>query len=512
MGELSNNRTIAKNAFFLYVRMLLSTVVSLYTSRVVLDVLGVSDYGIYNIVGGVVVLFNFLNASMSGATSRFLTFEIGKGVKERIDNVFGNAISIHLLLSLIVAVLLETVGLWLLNTKLVIPADRMFAAQVVYQLSVLSTLFGITQVPYNAAIIAHEKMNIYAYAELAGVFLKLLIVYLLCIGNFDKLILYGVLMLAVSVSMMLFYRYYGWKHFEECRRGPSIDKDTFKPMLSYAAWGLYGDGCYSLRQQGTNILLNMFFGTVVNAANGIASSVMGVVLSFTQNVLTAFRPQIIKSYAVGNLQRMERLMVYATKYSLLLMGLMTIVLSCEMDFILNLWLKEVPPYTPWICRIILCSFCVVSCSFVATVGIQASGSVKLQSFVGGSISLFGILPATYVVLKMGYSPYSAYACYCFFTGIMYLCTLWILKKQIPGIHLSGIVLRGIAPIVCLLAVTGFAAFVTVACLSDGFVRFMCVCVVSLLLTAAMMYLFAMNKEEKAVVARVLKSLRRRLSK
>ena len=512
MSEQNNNKTIAKNAFFLYVRMLLSLVVSLYTSRVVLQVLGISDYGIYSIVGGVVVLFNFLNASMSGATSRFLTFEIGKGNKENINRVFGNALAVHLIITVVVAVLLETVGLWLLSNKLVIAPDRMFAAHVVYQLSVLSTLVGITQVPYNASIIAHEKMDIYAYVELANVTLKLLIVYLLCIGNYDKLILYGVLMLMVSVLIMLAYRYYGWTHFEECRQRPSIDKATFKPMFAYAAWGLYGDGCYSLRQQGTNILLNMFFGTVVNAANGLASTVLSVVSSFVQTVLTAFRPQIIKSYAVGDIRRMEQLMTYATRYSFLLMGLMTIILSCEMDFILGLWLKEVPPYTPWICRIILISFCVVTCSFVASAGIQASGAVKYHSFLMGTISLFGVLPCTYLLLKLGYSPYSAYVCYGIFTIVMYVCALFILKKQIPGVHLSLILVKGMAPIVCVLVLATITCLALVLWVPDGFLRVVYVSVVSILLTIVLMYLFVMNQEEKAMAARLLTKLKNKFVK
>lgn len=509
--EVSSNSQIAKNAIFLYVRMLLSLIVSLYTSRVVLDVLGVSDYGIYSIVGGVVLMFSFLNASMSSATSRFMAFEIGKGDINRINKTFSNSLAVHLIITLVVAVLLETVGLWILMDKLVIDENRIFAAQVVYQFSVLSTLVGITQIPYNAAIIAHEKMNVYAYVELANVFLKLGIVYLLSIGNFDKLILYGFLMFTVTILIMMIYRLYCWRHFEECKQRPSMEKEFFKPMISFAAWGLYGDGCYSLRQQGTNILLNMFFGTIVNAANGIASTVLGVISGFTLNILTAFRPQIVKSYACGNIQRMEQLIVYATKYSLLLIGGLSIILCYEMDYILTLWLKDVPEYTPWICRIILISFCVVTCSFVINAGIQASGSIKLQSFIVGSISLFCILPCTYAFLKFGYSPYSSYVCYGVFTIVMYVCSLVILKRQVREIVIINIIKSGMIPIVSVLAISAFLCYGLSMFIEESFTRVIIITLSTIIISMLLIYSFAMNIEEKEVVQRCLKKLFLRLT-
>lgn len=499
MEKQSANKQIAKNALFLYLRMSLSMIVSLYTSRVVLDVLGVTDYGIYSLVAGVVVMFTFLNASMSSATSRFLAFEIGRGEQEKINNVFSNALAVHLIIALIIGILLETIGLWLLNEKLVINEERVTAAHIVYQLSVLSTLVGITQVPYNAAIIAHERMEVYAYVELANVFLKLGIVYLLTIGNYDKLILYAILTLSVAVVIMLVYRLYCIKHFEESRLMPSMNKEIFRPMLSYAAWGVYGDGCYSIRQQGTNILLNMFFGTVVNAANGIATTVLGVVSGFSQNILTAFRPQIIKSYSIGDIKRMEQLMIYAIKYSYLMIGIMAIVFCFEMDYILALWLKEVPEYTPWICRIILISFCVVTCSFVVSAGIQATGNVRYQSFIMGSISIFGVLPCTYLCLKSGYSPYSAYICYGVFTLIMLLCFMMILKKQIPNINLFRIARNSIFSITIVLLLSSLCILLIYLYIESSFVRLLMIGVSTVLIVGFNTYVFAMNNEEKTFV-------------
>lgn len=492
----------------LYIRMFLTMIVGLYTSRVVLATLGIEDYGIYSIVGGVVVMFTFLNASMSSATSRFMAFEIGKGDDSKIEKVFSNAKAVHLIIALIVGILLETLGLWILNEKLVIAEDRMFAAQVVYQLSVLSTLVSITQVPYNAAIISHENMDIYAYVELANVSLKLAIVYLLTIGNYDKLILYGILMLAVSVIIMMTYRIYCWRHYSECKIRPSMERKTFVPMICYASWGLYGDGCYSIRQQGTNILLNMFFGTVVNAANGIATTVLGIVSGFTQNILTAFRPQIVKSYAANDFKRMEQLLIYASKYALLLIGIMTIVLCFEMDYLLQLWLENVPQYTPWICRILLISFCIVTCSFVSNAGIQASGNIKYQSFILGTLSIFGVLPCTYLCLKLGYSPYSAYIIYGVFTILMYACSLYILKRQVKPVCITNIIRRGIIPVIIVLGITSSACYAIHLFVSSGFVKLIIIGISAIAVAFFSSYMCAMNEEEKLMVINLLKKIKR----
>ena len=500
----TSNKQIVKNTLFLYIRMLISLMVSLYTSRVILDVLGIEDYGIYSVVGGVVIMFSFLNVSMSGATSRFLAYEIGRNDQIKLEKVFSNAFAAHLIIAVIIALLLETVGLWLLYEKLVIDKERMFAASVVYQLSVLSTLVGFTQVPYNASIIAHERFNVYAYVELINVFLKLVIVYMLSIGNYDKLILYAVLVFIVSFTIMLIYRFYCWKHFSECRQWPKIDSEIFNPMIKYAAWSVYGDGCYSLRQQGTNIILNIFFGTVVNAANGIATTVLSAVSGFATNIISAFRPQIIKSFAVGNYDRMTQLITYAIKYSFLFIGVLTIVLSFEMDWILNLWLVEVPKYTPWICRIILISFCVTTCSFVLTAGIQATGNIRLQSIIGGSISLFGILPCTYLLLLQGYSPYSAYICFSVFSIIILMCFMGILKNQVQQVKITDITLKGLIPDVIVLCLTSGIVYLIHSQLKEGVARFILVCGSSVVVACVLTYVFAMGDDERAIVRNYIK--------
>ena len=387
----SSNSRIAKNALMLYIRMFLTMIVGLYTSRVVLNTLGVEDYGIYGVVGGVVAMLGFLNASMSGATSRFLTFELGRGDKKRLAETFSSALIVHIIIALIVFVLAETVGLWFVTHKLVIPAGRMTAAHWVYQMSILSAMLGITQVPYNATIIAHEKMDIYAYVEILNVTLKLLIVYLLTIGNFDKLILYALLVFAVSVIIIMVYRIYCIRHFPESHFLWIWNPAILKPLISFSCWDLYGNGCVAVRQQGTNFLINVFFGVIYNAASGIASTVQGVVLGFTHQILTAFRPQIIKLYASGSPKESVEMIYKATRLSSLLIVVIAIPFCIQMSFILELWLKTVPPSASIFCQLLLVSACLNVLRAPLMIGIHATGKIKRMSLITGSCFLIGVV-------------------------------------------------------------------------------------------------------------------------
>ena len=314
----SNNKLIAKNTVMLYIRMLLSIIVSLYTSRIVLQTLGVEDYGIYGVVGGIVTMFSFLNSSMAGATSRFLTFEMGKGDEERLKSTFSSALIIHIGIALLVLILAETIGVWFLNNKLVIPEGRMDAAHWVLQFSILGMIVGFTQVPYNATIIAHEKMDIYAYVELVNVFLKLGIVYLLNIGNLDKLVLYAFLVLLVNVIVAIIYRIYCLRHYEECKFKFNFNKDISKSLLSFSLYNLFGNMGVVVNTQGTNFVINMFFGVIYNAAASIGTIVSNVVTGFASNVMTAFRPQITKSYALDDIPQFQSLILWAIKSMLLI--------------------------------------------------------------------------------------------------------------------------------------------------------------------------------------------------
>lgn len=404
---VSSNKRIAKNTMMLYIRMLLSMVVSLYTSRVVLNTLGVEDYGIYGVVGGVVGMLSFLNATMSGATSRFLSIELGKGNTEKLKETFNSALIIHLAIAFIVLIIAETIGLWFLNAKLVIPDERMFAAHVVYQLSIISTIIGITQVPYNAVIVSHEKMDVYAYIELLNVTLKLIIVFLLPILGNDKLIVYACLVLVVSVSIAMIYRVYCISHYREAHVCLVYRYDLIVPMLSFSGWDLLGQLGYTLRIQGVNFLLNIFFGPIVNAANSLASTIQGVLLSFTSNITMAARPAIIKTYAVQEYSHFFSLIRNLSRISFYLMMAIVIPVNLHIHLFLHLWLGQIPEYVEsFVC---LCLFfnCFSAYSSVILVGIHACNAVKESGFFRAFLN-FMLVFILYLLLKTGSIPETAY--------------------------------------------------------------------------------------------------------
>lgn len=440
MTQTSSNKRIAKNTLMLYIRMLLSTVVSLYTSRVVLEVLGVEDYGIYGIVGGVVAMFSFLNASMAGATSRFLTYEMGKGDEQRLRDTFSSALMIHIGIAVVVFILAETVGLWFLNNKLVIPEARMGAAHWVYQLSIWGMVVSVTQVPYNASIIAHEKMAIYAYIELAHVLLKLGIVYLLTIGNFDKLILYAALVLAVNVLIALVYRLYCVKHYEESHFSLTYDKQIMKSMFGFSIWEVLGHFGFTFRTQGVNVVLNMFFGVALNAVTNIATTVQNVLLTFSNNVQIAIKPQIVKRYALGKFEDMLSLIMSGIRINLLLQLIITLPLIFCMDFILELWLKTPPADCATFCRIMLCSNLVSSISQIVYSGIQATGRLQATS-ICRNILYIGTPILLYILFKLSdFPPEIAFVAVLCSQIVLATTDTIILKKMIPCFNLKDLLL------------------------------------------------------------------------
>jgi O-antigen/teichoic acid export membrane protein len=340
-----NNKRIAKNTIYLYVRLLFNMAVSLYTSRVILATLGADDFGLNAVVTSVITIFFFLNYSMAGATSRFLTFELGKGDTEKLGKTFSAALTIHIIIALIILFLGETIGLWYLENKMVILESRMNAARWVYQLSLIAAMFSLTQAPYNASIIAHEKMNAYAYIDILQSCLKLGIVFLLAVGDFDKLIFYAVLTLCVTIVITIIYRVYGVRQFEECKYKFHRDKSIIYPMLSFSGWDLFGNFGNTAKYSGINLILNLFFTASVNAAYAIGHQISGVINRFAYSFLIASQPQIIKYYAEGNIAQMQGLVNQTSKFSFLLLFMLCFPVMLEIDFILNLWLGKVPEYT-----------------------------------------------------------------------------------------------------------------------------------------------------------------------
>lgn len=359
--------------------------VSLYTSRVVLDTLGVEDYGIYNVVGGVVAMFGFINGAMSTSTQRYLTFELGRGDFECLHKVFSTAVIIHALISLLVVFLAETVGLWFFYHKMVIPEMRLNAAMWVYQFSVLATVVMIMSVPYNASIIAHERMSAFAYISVLEVVLRLLVVYLLQIGHLDKLALYAVLIFMVQLGIRILYGIYCSRHFEETRFRWLWDKILFREMLGFAGWNLWGNCAGVAFTQGVNLLLNMFFGPVVNAARGIAVQVQAAISQFSINFQTAMNPQITKSYAVQDYAYMHSLIFRSSKFTFYLLLLFSLPVMLETEAILRLWLGTVPEYTVIFIRLMLCVTIVDSVANPLMVSASATGRVIVSGSGWGNI-------------------------------------------------------------------------------------------------------------------------------
>lgn len=501
----SNNKRIAKNTIMLYIRMFISMLVGLYTSRVVLATLGVEDYGIYGVVGGVVGMMGFLNASMSGATSRFLTFELGKGDKDRLAKTFSSALIVHIAIAIIVFILAETVGLWFLCNKLNIPAERMQAAHWVYQLSILSAMFGITQVPYNAAIIAHEKMDVYAYVEILNVSLKLLIVYLLCIGNFDKLILYASLMLAVSILIMMVYRIYAIRQFPEAHFHWIWDKTYLRPLLSFSGWDLYGNACVIARQQGTNFLINIFYGVVYNAASGIATTVQGTISGLAFNIILAFRPQIIKQYAKGNVEDMSKLVGNAVCFTTILFGCMSIPLILETHYIMKAWLGVIPEKSEIFCQILLIASFLGLLNNIWNTCIHATGKIKEISIFSGTFFLIS-LPIIYVVFQFKAPVESAYLVFILSIVFVNVSNLLIIKKKIPKLKLNFVFLNYIKVIIVLMA-SYYITSLFKAQMQETFIRLLVDCFICWIIVFASSFIFILNKKQKkSIISKICPKL------
>jgi Na+-driven multidrug efflux pump len=497
MGN-ENNKRIAKNTILLYFRMFITMGVSLYTSRIVLDVLGVSDYGIYNVVGGVVAMFSFLNGSLSGATSRFLTFELGSNNEERLKKVFSSAITIHLGLAIIIFIIGETIGLWLLENKLLISEDRLFAARVVYQISIISCIISILKVPATAAIIAHERMNIYTYVSILEVGFKLIIVFLLVIGDFDKLILYSFLTLIVTLVTTLIYQFYTSYKFAECKFKISFDKEMMKPMLTYTGWDLYGNLSIMVRGQGINILLNTFFGTVINAASGIATQVQNSVAGFADNFLTAVRPQIVKNFAAGNIKEMQKLIFNSSKFSFLLLFLVSFTLIVENRFIMKLWLVDVPEFAIIFCQLSLLNNLISIMFRTIMFSIHATGNMKRISFINGTIYIM-VLPISYIFLKLGLSPVIPFIINILLLIIGCMSNLVTLNIYIPEFSISKFIKEVVLINLVIVLLGSLIPLTLFTIMEEGFLRFLTVGITSVISIGISSFYMAINKEMRNLI-------------
>ena len=492
----ANNRRIARNTIALYIRMFCSMVISLFTSRIILDSLGISNYGIYNVVGGFVAMFSIMSSSLTNSISRFLTFELGKGDTEKLKRVFSTSLNVMFALSIVVLLIGETIGLWFLNSEVNIPADRMESANFVYQLSIATYILGLISVPYNASIISHEKMTTFAYIGIFEIVMKLVIVYTLYISPFDKLKTYALLLFLLSLSIRLIYGLYCNRNFKEAHYQFIYDKPLLRQMTGFAGWNFLAQGAYQLNGSGVNLLINIFFGVTLNAARGIAVQVNNAVSQFISNFMVALTPQITKSYDAGQLPEMHDLIFRGAKFSYFLCLLFLIPICIETDYILNLWLIEVPDYTVSFVRWSLYITAISMFSGTLITALHATGNIKRYMIIVGLVEVSNF-PITYMAFKLGANPlYSYYIYFGVYLVLMFL-RLYLVKDLIK---MSGrrFMREVYARAAMVSAVCVIPPLLIMFAMPSSFVRLALICIVSCLSTVGAVYVLGFTSDERTM--------------
>lgn len=497
-GVKADNKRIAKNTIFLYVRMFFVLIVSLYTSRVVLNTLGVSDYGVYNVVGGFVSLFGFLNATLSTSMSRFFNYEGGQRGEDGVKDVYTAGFWIHVLLAVVVLILLETFGLWYINNVMVVPADRLHAANILFQYSILSMTLVILQIPYTSAIMSYERMDFYAIVSIIDVVLKLLIVLALPLIPLDKLVSYATLTLIITIINFLLYFIYAKKNFIALKLGKTINKKLFRSFLSFSGWNLVGTFAFILKGQGLNMILNVFFGTVINAARGIASQINGAIFGFSSNIVTAFRPQIVDSYSKNNYDRVLKMFFSESKVCYCLLLVLVVPVILEIDFILHIWLGDaVPDYANIFAILGLVDMLICSLNTPLTQVTFATGKIKTYQIVSSCINLL-LLPVCYVFLKIGYDATSVFVITIVFSLINQVGCLICMKKVFPY-SLRAYIKSVIIPLAIVSILLPVIPLILKTYLTSSFIRLVLICVSDLTLAICLIYFLVLNKSEKSFV-------------
>ena len=496
-----NNKRIAKNTLFLYLRMFVIMLTALFTSRIVLDVLGAADYGLNNVIGGVVVLFSFLNAALLSATQRYINFYLGKQDYKQTNIVFCMSMNTYFLLSILVIILGETVGIWFVDTQLNIPPERMYAAQWVYQFTLLQFVISLLRVPYNASIIAYERMNFYAYVSLVEVIAKLLVVYLLYITTFDKLIFYSFLYTIVPLIVTFIYKIYCNKCFDTTKYKAIWDKVAFKEMFGFSGWSLFGSLANLAAQQGLNILINIFYGVTVNAAAGIANQVSTNVYGFISNFQTAFQPQIVKTYAAKEIERFHKLIFQTSKFSYFMVIVLVMPILFTIDGILEIWLKEVPEYTAIFCRLILIYLSIEAITAPLWMSVQATGKIRnYQMLMAGLIFLN--FPIAYIVLKIGLPVYAVWIVRIVVNIVVMIARCIYMKRKL-NFPLLPYIRAVIMPIVSVTFVALPVPILLHYSISGFWQNMLVVGIATFVLTVADVYLVGMSMQERQMACNMV---------
>lgn len=493
----ANNKRIAKNTLVLYVRMLFLMAIGFYTSRVILEALGVEDFGIYNVVGGFVALFAILSKSLSGAASRFLNFEMGRGNAEKLSKVFSTTVSIQIFLALIIAIIAEIFGMWFVNSKMVIPPDRLYATNWVFQFSVLTFCANLLMVPYHAAIIAHERMNVFAYISIFEGIAKLLICYLLFVSPTDKLILYCILMFLIQVVVCLANYIYCIRKFKECKYHFVKDKNLLLQIFSYATWNTIGTSSAILRNQGGNVLINLFAGPTVNAARAIANQVLHAVHGFVENFFVALKPQITKSYASGDRDYMMMLIFQGSRLSFYVLLLLCLPILINTDYLLHLWLKTVPDHSVLFVQLTLIFTMIESISNPLITAQLATGKIRDYQLVVGGLQLMN-LPISYICLKLGAIPETILIVAIVIGVLCLFFRLWMLRKMI-SINIGDFAYKVLLN--CLLVTT--VSFIFPILLSQNmpksFLAFIIITLISIVCTTTSILFVGCQKSERQLL-------------
>lgn len=498
MSDISeNNKRIAKNTLLLYFRMLLTMAISLYTSRVVLHVLGIEDFGIYNVVGGVVAMFSVISGSLSAAISRFITYELGKGDKEKLVRIFSSSVTIQLGLGLVIIILAEVIGVWFLNEKMSIPENRMYAANWVFQLSILTFVINLISVPYNAAIIAHEKMSAFAYISILEVVAKLIIVYMLLLSPIDKLIFYAILMASVALIIRFVYGFYCKRNFEECTYHFILDKELLKKMFGFAGWNFIGASSAVLRDQGGNVVINLFCGPAVNAARGIAYQVNNAISGFVNNFMTALNPQITKSYAAGEKEYMMTLIYQGARLSFYILLILSLPVIVNAHYILTLWLKIVPEHTTLFVQLVLIFAMSESISNPLITAMLATGKIRNYQIIVGGLQMMN-LPISYVLLRYGCIPETVLIVAICISQCCLAARLYMLRGMI-GLSVREYLSKVYFNVLAVTVLSAVIPCILSYYLSETLLNFIIICVVSVICTFTVIYFVGCNRKERQFI-------------
>lgn len=502
----SNTQRIAKNTLMLYIRTLFTMFVSFYTSRVVLRALGVIDYGVYNVVGSTVAMFSMLSGSLSSAISRFITFELGRGDITKLKKVFSTAVSVQLILAIIIVVFAETVGLWFLNHTMEIPTERLSAAHWVYQFSIVTFVISLISVPYSAAIIAHEKMSAFAYIGIFEALAKLGIAFIISVTSTDRLIVYGFLLMMIAVIVRLVYGMYCKRRFEECTYKFVYDKVLLKEMTSFAGWNFIGASSAVLRDQGGNIIINILGGgPAVNAARGFAIQISSSIQSFVQNFMTALNPQITKSYANGEHEYMMSLIFRGARFSYYILLLLSLPVIINADYILTLWLVDVPAHTVSFVQLVLIFALSESLANPLVTAMLATGKIRNYQLVVGGLQMLN-LPISYLFLRNGGAPEMVFVVAIGVSVCCEMARLYMLRGMI-NLSMKDFLSKVYFNVLSVTVISTFVPLLITRVLSTGFIEFLLSCVLCVCSTGLSALYVGCNKHEREVLFRKVVSIK-----